>query len=63
MIFSELLYAAKNGDAFATEVLLKMYHPLLYKESMIEGAYDEDLYQELCIKFIYCIEKFNIQET
>ena len=30
MIFSELLYAAKNGDAFATEALLKMYHPLLY---------------------------------
>ena len=42
-----------------TELLL-MYKPLLLRESVVEGIFDEDLYQELCYRFICCIDKFDI---
>jgi len=58
--FIEMLGKAKNGDSKATEELLNMYRPLLYKESLISGIFDEDLFQELCIVFLTCISKFKI---
>lgn len=27
---------------------------------IVDGIFDEDLYQELCMRFIYCIERFNV---
>ncbi len=60
MNFKELLVKAQNGSNDAKEELLKMYQPLLFKESIVDGVYDEDLYQELCMRFINCIDKFNI---
>ncbi len=60
MNFKELLIKARNGSNDAKEELLKMYQPLLFKESIVDGVYDEDLYQELCMRFISCIDKFNI---
>ena len=41
-------------------MLLEMYKPLLFKEAIVDGIFDEDLYQELCMRFIYCIERFNV---
>ena len=46
MNFPELLICAKAGDNDAAERILTMYQPLLVKESVLEGALDEDLYQE-----------------
>ena len=60
LYFKELLIKAKKGDKNATEELLKMYRPLLAKNSIINDVFDEDLYQELCFRFIRCIEKFEI---
>lgn len=60
MNFRELLALAKAGNEEAITELLRMYHPLLFKESIVDGEFDEDLYQELCIQFLYCIEKFRI---
>ncbi len=60
MNFKELLIKARNGSNDAKEELLKMYQPLLFKESIVDGVYDEDLYQELCMRFIDCIDKFNL---
>lgn len=60
MKFRELLVRAKNGEREAIEELLEMYKPLLSKESIVEGVFDEDLYQELCYRFVCCIEKFKI---
>lgn len=31
----------------------------LLKESIIDGILDEDLYQELCIVFMRCIDRFD----
>ena len=60
MDFKELMIRAKSGENSAQEELLKMYQPLLFKESVVNGVFDEDLYQELCYRFIRCIDKFDI---
>ena len=57
MNFYELLILAKSGDDLANEKILAMYQPLLTKESVIDGVWDEDLYQELCIQLFLCIRK------
>ena len=60
MNFLELLICAKAGDNDAAERILTMYQPILVKESVLDGALDEDLYQELCLVFLRCIEKFRL---
>ena len=60
MNFKELLERAKIGDSSAITELLQMYRPLLLKEAILDSRLDEDLYQELCIVFLRCIEKFRI---
>lgn len=60
MNFKELIIRAKKGENEAQEALLEMYQPLLSKEAIVDGVFDEDLYQELCFKFICCIEKFEL---
>lgn len=60
MNFKELLIQAKSGDKDAEELILALYKPLLIKESILEGTFDEDLYQELCITLLNCIRKFII---
>ena len=59
MNFKELLLQAKFGDRTATTELLMLYQPLLLKESIIDGILYEDLYQELCIVFMRCIDRFD----
>lgn len=60
MEFKEMLIRAKRGEKNAQEKLLEMYRPLLMRGSIVEGVFDEDLYQELCYRFICCIDKFDI---
>lgn len=60
MNFKELLIQAKSGDKAAEESILALYKPLLIKESILDGTFDEDLYQELCITLLNCIRKFII---
>ena len=60
MEFKELIIRAKRGENSAQEQLLELYKPLLSKEAIVDGVFDEDLYQELCLRFISCIDKFEI---
>ena len=60
MNFKQMLERAKGGDSAAVTELLLMYRPLLLKESILDGSLDEDLYQELCLVFLRCIEKFRL---
>lgn len=53
--FVEMLVKAKSGDPQATEELLNMYRPLLCKEALVGGIFDEDLFQELCLVFLTCV--------
>ena len=60
MEFKDLIIRAKRGENSAQEQLLELYKPLLSKEAIVDGVFDEDLYQELCLRFIRCIDKFEI---
>lgn len=43
MNFEELLRLAKSGNQQAAEALLEMYKPLLGRDAIVDGRYDEDL--------------------
>ena len=43
MNFKDLLLRAKSSDNEALTELLLMYRPLLLKESIVDGVFDEDL--------------------
>lgn len=60
MTFLHQLISAKQGDNYAVEFLLEMYRPLLVKEAIVDGIFDEDLYQELRMQFCVCIREFRI---
>jgi len=56
--FKELLLRAKEHDARAVDELAALYKPLLIKESIVNGMFDEDIYQELWLTLINCVKKF-----
>ena len=60
MNFKELLLRAQAEDQQAKEKLLSLYRPLLMKEAVINGVFDEDVYQELCITLLTCIQRIQI---
>lgn len=60
MRFKDLLLQAKQGNEAAINLLLEMYRPLLIKGAILNGHFDEDLYQEQCITLLRCIDMFAI---
>ena len=62
MNFEELLLQARAGDETAMTDILGLYKPLLIKASVLEGSFDEDLYQELVSTLLQCIQRFQIIE-
>lgn len=58
--FKELLIQAQEGNQQVQETILLLYQPLLLKESTVNGIFDEDVYQELCITLLSCIQRFQI---
>lgn len=60
MNFRELLLRAKAGDEAAISQIIDMYKPLLIKESRLSGCFDEDLFQEVCITLLRCVEMFKL---
>ena len=58
--FKNLLLRAKENDHAAFSEILAMYRPLLLKESIINGSFDEDLYQELCLTLLCCVRKIKV---
>jgi hypothetical protein len=57
MDFQNLLLDAQT-DKLAKQKLIDMYRPLLVKESIVDGRFDEDLFQELVIVLLKCIKTF-----
>ena len=62
MNFEEVLFRAKMGDHVATEQIVEMFRPLLIKNSLLNGSFDEDLYQELSIEVVKCIRNYQEME-
>ena len=62
MSFERLLLQAKEGHADAVLEILEIYKPLLIKNAIVNGRFDEDLYQELVSTLLQCIQRFQILE-
>ena len=62
MNFERLLLKAKEGNADAVLKILEIYKPLLIKNAIVKGRFDEDLYQELVSTLLQCIQRFQIIE-
>lgn len=60
MSFRDILLRAKLGDETAKVMILEQYIPMLIKGSIINGQFDEDLYQEQCMVLMKCIELFQV---
>jgi hypothetical protein len=60
MNFTTLLLRAKGGDDAAVSEIAVMYKPLLIRESVIDGRFDEDLYQELSLTLVNCIQRIPV---
>ena len=58
--FKDILLRAKLGDETAKVMILEQYKPMLIKGSIINGQFDEDLYQEQCMVLMKCIELFQL---
>lgn len=63
MNFKDLLLRAKDGDQQAKEEIFLMYRPLLFKESCVNGIFDEDLFQELSATLIHCVSGCSSSKT
>lgn len=62
MNFERLLLKAKEGNADAVLKILEIYKPLLIKNAIVNGRFDEDLYQELVSTLLQYIQRFQIIE-
>lgn len=60
MSFRDILLRAKLGDETAKVMLLEQYKPMLIKYSIVNGQFNEDLYQEQCMILMKCINLFVI---
>ena len=58
MNFEEVLFLAQTGNEAATAQILEMFRPLIIKQSLVNGRFDEDLYQELVVEVLKCIRSF-----
>lgn len=60
MRFEVILQQAKEGNLQAVMEIVEMYKPLLIRSAIVEGNFDEDLYQELVQVLLKCIKNFSI---
>lgn len=58
MEFSEILFRAKQGEPSALEQILDIYRPMLIRNSLVNGWFDEELYQELIVETLKRIQYF-----
>ena len=60
MSFEVILQQAKEGNTQAILEIVEMYKPLIIRNAIVEGIFDEDLYQELRITLLKCIHTFPV---
>ena len=60
MSFKMLLLKAKDNNKEAVLEIVEMYRPLLVKNAIIDGYFDEDLYQELVKELLLRIQTYRI---
>ena len=60
MEFEYLLFQAQSGDEIAERKIVEMYRPLVVKYSVVNGIFDEDLFQELNVEVVRCIRNYRV---
>ena len=61
MSFEVTLQQAKEGNnTQAILEIVEMYKPLIIRNAIVEGIFDEDLYQELIRVLLSCIKRFEL---
>ena len=60
MSFEVSLQQAKQGNTQAIFEIVEMYKPLIIRNAIVEGFFDEDLYQELIRVLLSCIKRFEL---
>ena len=60
MSFEVILQQAKKGNTQAILEIVEMYKPLIIRNAIVEGFFDEDLYQELIRVLLSCIKRFEL---
>ena len=58
MEFEKILFKAQQGETQSIEQIIEMFRPMLIRNALIKGVFDEDLYQELWIEVLRCIQSF-----
>lgn len=58
MEFREIFKSAREYDKKAMLEIVEMYRPLMVKYAVVNGKFDEDLYQEFVYTMLLCILKF-----
>lgn len=61
MEFEELLFRAQQDEKIAIGKILAIYRPMLIRNSLIDGYFNEDLYQELVLETLKCIQYFKVK--
>ena len=58
--FKDILERALRGSNEDIEILLKVYEPLINKNSFVYGKWDEDLRQFILIRIVQSLANFRI---
>ena len=56
--FSDLLRRAVDGEAEAVDEILRFYMPLINRNSVVDGVFDEDCRQYIMMRVAEQIGKF-----
>jgi len=56
--FSDLLRRAVNGEPEAVDEVLRLYMPLINRNSVVDGVFDEDCRQYILLRVAEQIGKF-----
>jgi len=57
--FHELLRQAIDGEPEAVDEILRLYMPLINRNSVVDGVFDEDCRQYILLRVAGQIGKFN----
>lgn len=60
--FRELFHLAQKGDKNAISTFLEIFRPMIYKNSFVDGCFDQDCFQELSIRLLHCIKVFRFTD-
>lgn len=62
MTFKNKFLRAQKGDEKALKEIYLEFEQLLYKNSYINGRFNEDCFQDLSERFIKCVDSFEFQD-